>query len=70
MVDTKFMNTTSAGAVGDGETTGLSRDEKDMIRMGKVQETRVSDSCATIANRSLIESRGISDCFRYWVSLL
>ena len=49
MVDTKFMNTTSAGAVGDGETTGLSRDEKDMIRMGKVQETRVGDSCATIA---------------------
>ena len=39
--DLKYMQTTSAGAEGYGETTGLSRDEKDMIRMGKVQETKV-----------------------------
>jgi hypothetical protein len=50
VADLKFVQTTSAGAEDYGETTGLSRDEKDMIRMGKVQETKVRSSCATIAN--------------------
>lgn len=50
--DSKYMETTSAGTEGYGETTGLSRDEKDMIRMGKVQETKVCSICTTYAYAS------------------
>lgn len=47
----------------------MSRDELDMIRMGKVQETKVSGILRATQLHLLTASRGDSVCSHYWGSL-